>query len=38
MTDGYTVARLSEMHEAVKRLPSPLSPESTTDGKDRNRR
>ena len=30
MTDGYTVARLSEMYEAVKRLPSPLDAESAT--------
>ncbi|MGD0461702.1 MAG: tyrosine-type recombinase/integrase [Tepidisphaeraceae bacterium] len=30
MTDGYTVARLSEMYEAVKRLPSPLDAKSVT--------
>jgi integrase len=27
-TDGYTLARLSEMYEAVKRLPSPVEIES----------
>ncbi len=34
VTDGYTVARLSEMYDAVKRLPSPPIPAAPLTGKD----